>query len=45
MPDYRIATVREYRHVYRALLPLEGEAENEGRWNAKRADNHENPSP
>ena len=31
MLDYRIVTVCEYRHAYRALLPVEGEGEDEGR--------------
>ena len=41
MLDYRIATVCEYRHAYRALLPLEGEGEDEGRSKATNAaDSH-----
>jgi len=31
MLDCRVATVCEYRHAHRALLPLEGEGEDEGR--------------
>ena len=31
MLDCRVATVCEYRHAHWALLPLEGEGENEGR--------------
>ena len=49
MLDCRVATVCEYRHAHWALLPLEGEGEDEGRSKATDSysdqTSHLNPLP